>query len=212
MRNYFGKTKSPNKTRKIKVILNLIFIISIAFSVMGCGNKASKDISGSDSEGYKSDVPMEAYDQEYEYDGLAEEDFTDEMAVEETLSSSQGTGSKEAEPNQRKLIKNGSIELRCEDVEASYQNILEMVEQYEGFATNLNRDETDSMLRIDADFGIPADKLDQFVEEISETEVVNYIKINAEDITDDYYDATIRLDTAEKSLEKYYEFLLDAKR
>ncbi|NLJ70366.1 MAG: DUF4349 domain-containing protein [Clostridiaceae bacterium] len=210
MKNYSGKIKSSNKTNKIKIILNLIFILSIVFSAMGCSSSARKDTS--DLGNYKSDVPMEAYDDaydyeyEYGYDGLAEERAAEPQA------NSPGIGTKEAEPNQRKLIKNGNVELRCEDVEESYQNVLDLVEKYEGFATNLNRSETDARLQITADFGVPADNLDQFIEEISETEIVNYLKINAEDITDAYYDATIRLDTAEKSLEKYYEFLLDAKK
>ncbi|NLM19536.1 MAG: DUF4349 domain-containing protein [Clostridiaceae bacterium] len=212
MKNYSGKIKFPNKTKKISIFLSLFFILSIALSVMGCGSSARKDVANLGNYEYKSEAPMEAYDNEYKYDGFAEESYTKEGVVEETLLSSQGTGAKEAEPNQRKLIKNGNIELRCDDVEVSYQNVLELVKKYEGFATNLNRNETDTMLRINADFGIPADELDQFVDEISETEIVNYIKINAEDITDNYYDATIRLDTAEKSLEKYYEFLLNAKK
>lgn len=206
MKNYSGKTKFPNKTKNISIILNLIFILSIALSVIGCGSSARKDISDSGNYEYKK-APMESYDREYDGYDVVEESF-----AEEVRTGSPGIGSKEATTSQRKLIKNGSIELRCDNVEVSYQNVLELVEKYEGFATNLNRDETDTMLRINADFGIPAEKLDKFVDEISETEIVNYIKINAEDITDDYYDATIRLDTAEKSLEKYYEFLLDAKK
>ncbi|MGB4609372.1 MAG: DUF4349 domain-containing protein [Saccharofermentanales bacterium] len=202
MNNYSGKTESPNQIKKTGVILNIIMILCIALSVIGCGSSARKDAS--DSGNYKSDTPMEAYD---EYDSIASE-----PAEAESLSGSPGAGSKEAASNQRKLIKNGSIELRCEDVDKSYKNVLDLVEKYEGFATNLNRNETDSMLEINADFGIPAEKLDKFVEELSDTEIVNYININAQDITDDYYDTTIRLDTAEKSLEKYYEFLLDAKK
>lgn len=205
MKNYSGKTKSPGKINKISIILNLIFILSLALSLMACGSSARKDAS--DSIDYKSETPMEDYDREYEYDGLAEE-----RAPAETMPASEAIGGKEAEPNQRKLIKNGSIELRCEDVDKSYKNVLDLVEKYEGFATNLNRNETDTKLEIYADFGIPAEKLDAFVEELSDTEIVNYININAQDITDDYYDAAIRLDTAEKSLEKYYEFLLDAKK
>ena len=64
--------------------------------------------------------------------------------------------------------------------------------------------ETDTKLEIYADFGIPK-KIDVFVEEL-DTEIVNY-QYNAQDITDDYYDVMIRLDTAEV-IGKYYEFCL----
>lgn len=111
---------------------------------------------------------------------------------------------------QRKLIKNAYLEIRTDDVDISYENVASFVNKYEGFETNLNRSASDSHVSLHVEFGIPTSKLDDFLDEISANEDLDYLDVTAEDITNSYYDSTIRLESKEKALEKYYSFLEDA--
>ena len=53
--------------------------------------------------------------------------------------------------------------------------------------------------------------MDEYLQAINESQDIKYININAEDITDSYFDTETRLENLEKSLEKYYQFLDEAK-
>lgn len=195
--NIINSRAKRNRFKKFSITLILILITALM----------ATSCSGS-----KSDMVEAPGDVDYQYD-YKEESASDDYDGSEAYDSTETTKSAdETSTSQRKLIKNGSIEIRSNDVEASYENVLKLVEKHAGFNTNLNRSETDARLNIYAEFGIPADKLDQFIEEVNQAETVDYVNISAEDITDVYYDATIRLETSEKSLEKYYEFLADAKK
>lgn len=156
----------------------------------------------------------------YPEDGLPNQDSKSESADEsgsyvlepatERADQDVSIGSKENPAANRKLIKRGNADIKSNDVKASYQNIGVLVNKYEGFETNIIQNESDSYIFITVEYNIPAAKLDDFVAELSEAEDVKYLDIEAEDITNSYYDSEIRLDNLERSLEQYNKLLADA--
>lgn len=196
MKKDHGRMKYGFRKRSLSFFFTFIFLLSIALFVAGCSSQRAVD---------QAQIAMPESDMASgDGDAWVEEEMAEDVATTNQAS--------ESTIVERKLIKNGYLEIRSDDVEISYQNILDLVEKYHGFNTNLNRSETDAMLNIYAEFGIPAEDLDQFIEDVSQSERVDAVNIQAEDITDAYYDAKIRLETSEKALEKYYEFLADSKK
>jgi hypothetical protein len=110
-----------------------------------------------------------------------------------------------------KLIKNGSATVKTKDVEKSYNNILALVKEFNGYQTNISKDEGKDYLYIRVEFKIPAESLDAYIEKLNELEDVKYLTIKTKDITNEYYDSEIRLAQLEKELSKYQEFFNNAK-
>lgn len=110
-----------------------------------------------------------------------------------------------------KLIKNGSATVKTKDVEKSYNNILALVKEFNGYQTNISKDEGKDHLYIRVEFKIPAESLDAYIEKLNELEDVKYLTIKTKDITNEYYDSEIRLAQLEKELSKYQEFFNNAK-
>jgi hypothetical protein len=110
-----------------------------------------------------------------------------------------------------KLIKNGWATVKTKDVEKSYNNILALVKEFNGYQTNISKDEGKDYLYIRVEFKIPAESLDAYIEKLNELEDVKYLTIKTKDITTQYYDSEIRLAQLEKELSKYQEFFNNAK-
>ncbi len=144
----------------------------------------------------KSDSPREIdsgyIEKEYEKNGIndANSEETTKTPINQEL----------------KLIKNGSATIKTKNVDDSYQNILNIVKEFEGYQTDISRNEGTNFTTIRVEFKIPADNLDVFLGKLDENEDVKYLNIYTKDITNEYYDSDIRLKQLEKELAKYQEF------
>ncbi len=108
--------------------------------------------------------------------------------------------------NELKLIKNGSATIKTKNVNDSYQNILDLVKEFEGYQTNISRNVGTNYTTITVEFKIPASNLDAYLEKLNSIEDVKYLNVYTQDITSAYYDSDIRLKQLEKDLAKYQEF------
>jgi len=117
-------------------------------------------------------------------------------------------------PADRKIIRDANVTMEVEDVEKSYDVILAWLTGFGGYESARNMQsygEDKNNVRISATFKIPAGKLDTFLATLKEEGDVKSSNISSSDITADYQDSKIRLETLEKTLENYYRFLEDAK-
>lgn len=188
------------KSSNIKLIINRLVLFGLIFFILifliSCGAMSS--------EPWNSEEGLEAPIDDFGYYELEAESAVDDFELE--------TSNKIANLEQpRKLVKSGDLEIRAEDVEASYQFILELVQKYKGFETYVNQSENNDYLSVVTTLAIPSESLDEYLQAINESQDIKYININAEDITDSYFDTETRLENLEKSLEKYYQFLDEAK-
>ncbi len=124
-----------------------------------------------------------------------------------SIESGQASGS---ENIARKLIKTGNVDIRTEDVDASYANISKLVKDVDGYETSLNRNESESYISINTQFNIPSEQFDAFFEKLQEAEDVQFVDVSTDDITSSYYDTELRLKSQRAALDKYYELLENA--
>jgi len=117
-----------------------------------------------------------------------------------------------AQSAERKIIRDANITMEVEDVQQSYDDILAVIKGYNGYESGMNMGtDYNGTPAITATLKIPADKLDSFMDYIKEQGNIKNSSISSSDITDQYYDSQTRLTNLEKTLDKYYEFLANAK-
>lgn len=120
-------------------------------------------------------------------------------------------GSKNPENSERKIIRNASLSLEADDVAASYNQLLTYAEERGGYETARNQQQSSGYLSIEARIKINPEYLDEFIAYAEEITKIIQTRITTEDITEGYFDAQTRLQTMEKSLERYYEYLDQAR-
>jgi hypothetical protein len=127
-----------------------------------------------------------------------------------TAGSNDKGGTAELPAPLRKIIKNVALDLRSKDVEATYNELLAYAVQYGGYEIYRTQQTSTAAITIDAQIKIKPGQLDDFVKYIgSRCEIISN-QTSTEDITAQYYDATTRLQTMEKTLITYYTFLDNA--
>jgi hypothetical protein len=137
----------------------------------------------------------------------------------EIMMTATGTGTAEASlPAERKIIRDADITLEVEDVDISYGNILRQLAAFGGYEADRNMHSNNfirngvrhSSPTVNATLKIPAANLDAFLEGLRDEGEIISSNISSADITEQYFDAQIKLTTLEKTLENYYRFLEEA--
>ena len=115
-------------------------------------------------------------------------------------------------PPERKIIRDANIVMEVESAENSYEKILLNVAIHGGYEANRDmRMGSNNYMVVNATLKIPSNKLDLFLNDIKDVGTVLSSTVSSADITDEYFDSKTRLETLEKILARYYEFLDAAK-
>lgn len=112
---------------------------------------------------------------------------------------------------QRKIIKNGSLNLIADNVDQAYDNILTYAKTLGGYEFKHQKSKNNIYTVITAQIKISPEGLDLLMNYAGTAAEVLNSKTTSDDITSNYYDTQIRLDTQKKSLAQYYTFLQSAK-
>ncbi|MBQ6864287.1 MAG: DUF4349 domain-containing protein [Clostridia bacterium] len=125
-------------------------------------------------------------------------DFTEDVADSVTDASSAATAD-------RKIIKTAQVRIKTRNYDTLMSDIKQKIEQYGGYIEQSQEYNYDSASNRNAnmDVKIPADKLEQFIEELEGIGTVISKVIASDDITDSYIDVESRinaLETEEKTL------------
>ena len=214
--------KNTKKFRNVFVLLVLALIFAVSFTFAGCSSGVGYGSKSSNNSGafYADEMydgnsgALANYDSvEYEY-GAAEAPALN-LSKDEILAvaaESSGTSTSSNLPADRKIIRDANVTIEVEDVEKSFDKILAILARYGGYEANRDmRVNSYNSPTVNATFKIPAAKLDMFLIDLKDEGYVISSNISSADITDQYYDSKTRLTTLEKTLEKYYEFLDNAK-
>lgn len=117
-----------------------------------------------------------------------------------------------AQQSKQKIIKEGQIGLKVNDLEKSKKHIDELVMQNHGYYQKEGYDNKETELKYELKIRIPADAFDNFVAFIgTEGDKVLYKNINAHDVTEEYIDITTRLENKKAYLNRYQALLRQAK-
>lgn len=112
---------------------------------------------------------------------------------------------------QRKIIKNGTLEMEAENVEKTYADIIAFAQKNGGYEFNHERTTRSDFITITAVIKIAPDKLDALMNYAGSAATIINSSTSSEDVTSDYYDAEVRLKTLKTSLDQYYKFLNETK-
>ena len=194
--------KNNRKTTFIVLLLGMLLLLSAC----GAGNASlSGGSSGSGGSGSSSSSinPPSAYPGSGGYADYPQDagyGAADNMASMEN-----------ALPDDRKVIRNASLDITAKDAAGLYKSIVDFGTGLGGYENSysISNFETYSMIR--AEFKIPPEQLSAFVSFIGDMGTIVNSSMASEDITENYFDATTRLETKRKSLERYYELLKDAR-
>ena len=173
-----------------KIITGLLAAVIMLAVFAGCSSKELNGISGSmtnpdSARGGFADEKTEAESGAYE--NAAPSDFA------------------------KKLVKNAGVVIEAKEVIEVYQSILNFAKENGGYEFSQMTNVRENSTVIEAVIKIAPENLDKLIGFAGTMGELISSNVNSEDITDSYYDSKIRLESLRGQLEKYNEFLADAK-
>jgi uncharacterized membrane protein len=131
-------------------------------------------------------------------------------ALSENGKSAGGEAAPIADQFERKIIRNAEMTVSTLDAEKSYDTITAKIAELGGYVYTSDISESDYHHEITVTYKITPEGLQTFYDWAAENEKVTGASMTADDITTQYYDSEIRLDTLRRTLEKYYQYLEEA--
>ncbi len=188
--------------KRLKQLIPLLLIITLLVSLLtACGAQNSATVENRDlmysEETYAGAMPAVEM-----ADGSMSKQIAPDMMPAEPSGQIPNTD--------RKIIKNANLGLEVVDVKATYDKLLEFALAHKGYETNRNEYKSNDYLTLYATIRIDPTQLDAFIEYAGTVGELINVQISSSDITESYYDSKTRLETMEKSLAKYDEFMLKA--
>ena len=178
----------------------IIIFCSLFILVLGCGQ-------------FSDNVPATELDEAFY--------FADEAVPETMVMSTQSraaapealpTSSPDPEVLEKKIIRNGNLTIESKDLKESKTRLDTLVGFHAGYISSESFNDQEDQLSYNITCRIPADKFDQFISVVeSGPDKVISKSVNANDVTEQYYDVKIRLEN-ERQVEKRYLELLDQAR
>ena len=211
--------KNTKKYKNLCVLFVFVLIFASVVLSASCGNSGyapSKSLYEENDGGWYDSAD---YDAEYAPPERAMKELYADESYDIALTAAGSTGEVSAVSNlpaNRKIIRDAYITMEVEDIEKSYDNILASLTKFGGYEAgrNMNASSTDYRYAATntATLKIPAEKLDSFLKELKKEGEVKNQSISSADITEQYFDAQIRLTNLEKMLDKNYELFENAKK
>ncbi len=118
-----------------------------------------------------------------------------------------GTTTTEIANSQRKIIRNGRMDLESKDVEETYNDLISFVESKGGYEFSNETFMRNDHLTINLVIKVKADHLGDVMDYAGTLATVINKNLSSEDITDKYHDYKTRLETKRHSLDSYYRML-----
>ena len=178
-------------------------------------------LSGCSAESQSSDIAYEdintesmsnSYSGSYGFDDM--DALTDSSAAEPKEESASVDSTDSEATYERKIIRNGTIDMDADDAKACYAQLLDYAKSVGGYeySCSVNSYEHDysTSTYLTATIKLPPEELDAFMTKAGEFGTITYSEVTADEITAEYYDIQTRLDTLTASLDSYYALLEDA--
>jgi len=203
----------------MKKYKNMLGLVSLAliFTVLlnGCSSNGGIYTKSADSANYNYAEESPYYDEylyekaggDYDYEVGAVPEYANKVDSGNSVYREYDMLSENSNnlPTDRKIIRDARIVMEVDEVEKSFDEIIVILNGFGGYEAS--SDMRTSIPNVNATLKIPANKLDAFLAELKNIGEVITSNITSSDVSDQYFDAEIRLETLEKTLEKYYEYL-----
>lgn len=113
---------------------------------------------------------------------------------------------------ERKLIKEGDIEFKTEDINATRKKVFEAVKKYHAYVASDKTYKSSIENRNTIVIRVPADNFDKLLNDATqEIEKFDRKEINVKDVTEEFVDIQARLKTKKELEQRYLELLKQAK-
>lgn len=106
----------------------------------------------------------------------------------------------------KKIVYRANLTIETADLVGSREKILDLTEEIEGIMEYNDQNEQHFYFSLK----IPADRFDDFLNEVKAIGRVTHSSVTAEDVTEQYYDTEARLESKRALLEKYRSYLPQA--
>jgi hypothetical protein len=114
--------------------------------------------------------------------------------------------------DKKKIIKDGRMGIKVDDLDASKHRVDELVRSYKGYYGNEGYNNTDYESSYNLQIRVPAESFEKFIAEIEAgAGEVSYKDINSRDVTDQFIDMETRLASKRAYHLRYSELLKQAK-
>lgn len=159
-----------------------------------------------------SDEYAVEYSKEYSYDSKLYDESDD--FVEESVSGNAAQSGDKTE-YEDKIIRTANIIIESDDAQKCYETLSAYAKQNGGREISVSKS-TDTYgnydyISIDAELKINPEKLDDFIKLAEKNDKVTSSEVTTNDVTQEYYDIKIRLETKKEALKNYYKILKEAK-
>lgn len=113
-----------------------------------------------------------------------------------------------------KIIRTADVYMESDDAQKCYDTLLKFAKENGGGELSVRKSHDNygsyDYFNIDATLQIAPDKLEDFIALAEKTDKVTSSEISADDVTQEYYDIKLRLDSKKAALKKYYKLLDEA--
>lgn len=186
----FKKQKIMNTITFSKLLKSFIFIYVLILSI-SC-NKAENSY-------FKEDIAIAA-------DG--EEINSHYDAIEESGTGSTLNDDQTFEIRDLKIIKTANVRFKVKNVQESTQTIKALVNDYEGYISNMRFSNNSYQKENSFTIKVPRDNFDKLLDSLSSVaEFIDHIEIASKDVTEEYMDVETRLKTKLEVKARYEEIL-----
>lgn len=118
---------------------------------------------------------------------------------------------KKQEVIKKKIIKDGRLGLKVDDIEKAKAQIDTLVKAYDGYFSNERFNNTESKAFFNLEIRIPSERFETFISNVEKGKgEVLYKEIDARDVTDQFIDLETRLKNKKSYLVRYNELLKEA--
>ena len=167
--------------------------------------------------GYRSDLSggvQQARSQRIVSDGPVDDTATvsPEASPEATTDRLQNTAAPEdtVQSNRPMLAYSAQLSVVSEDFEADVLNLSDLVQEFEGYDELSSQSGEEGARRLNMVIRVPAGRLDEFVEAVSNLGTVTLKERRAEDLSSSYYDTESRIESLEAQLSRLNELMQTA--
>lgn len=168
--------------------------------------------------GYRSDLSggvQQARSQRIVSDGPVDDNtatVSPEASPEATSDRLQNTAAPEdtVRSNRPMLAYSAQLSVVSEDFEADVLNLSDLVQEFEGYDELSSQSGEEGARRLNMVIRVPAGRLDEFVEAVSNLGTVTLKERRAEDLSSSYYDTESRIESLEAQLSRLNELMQTA--
>ncbi|OUL63599.1 DUF4349 domain-containing protein [Flavobacterium sp. AJR] len=112
---------------------------------------------------------------------------------------------------EKKIIKDGTVSVKTNDIAASKKNIDELIKKLNGYYEVEDLQNTDQSISYDLKIRVPADNFEKLISNIENgKDELTSKSIQARDVTEEFVDITTRLANKREYLKRYKELLSKA--